>query len=34
MSDIEVVEVGKNGSDDADVESVIGKDEFAKADEG
>lgn len=34
VSDIEVVEVGKNGSDNADVETVIGKYQFTQADEG
>lgn len=34
VTNIEVVEVGKDGSDNADVESVIGEDEFAKAGEG
>lgn len=34
MTSVEVVEVGKDGSDNPNVESIIGKDEFAKAGEG
>lgn len=34
MTSVEVVEVGKDGSNNPNVESIIGKDEFAKASEG